>query len=178
MLHLVWPRACLSALLVAVALLSSACRTAASPSVAGPGLATVERVVDGDTVSVRLAGRTERVRLLGIDTPESVKANTPVECFAKEASARLHGLLPSEVTVRLVRDVEERDRYGRLLAYVYRQPDGLFVNLDLVRGGYAQLLTYPPNLAHVDEMRQAAGDARRAGRGLWGSCPAAASLPP
>ena len=178
MLHPVWPRACLSALLVAVALLSSACRTAASPSVAGPGLATVERVVDGDTVSVRLAGRTERVRLLGIDTPESIKADTPVECFAKEAAGRLSALLPRRATVRLVRDVEERDRYGRLLAYVYRQPDGLFVNLDLVRGGYAQLLTYPPNLAHVDEMRQAAGDARRAGRGLWGSCPAAASLPP
>ena len=148
MLHPVWPRARLSALLVAFALLTSACRPAASPDGAGPGVATVERVVDGDTVSVRLAGRTERVRLLGIDTPESVKADTPVECFAKEAADRLRGLLPSQVTVRLV------------------------------RGGYAQLLTYPPNLAHVDEMRQAAGDARRAGRGLWGSCPAAASLPP
>ena len=167
MLHPVWPRARLSALLVAFALLGSACRTAASPDVAGPGVATVERVVDGDTVSVRLAGRTERVRLLGIDTPESVKADTPIECFAKEAADRLHGLLPSQVTVRLVRDVEERDRYGRLLAYVYRQPDDLFVNLDLVRGGYAQLLTYPPNVAHADELRRAAGDARRAGRGLW-----------
>ncbi len=160
------------------ALAGAACGPAAGPAVAGPGLATVERVVDGDTVSVRLAGRTERVRLLGIDTPESVKAATPVECFAREASARLHSLLPPGVTVRLVRDVEERDRYGRLLAYVYRQPDDLFVNLDLVRGGYAQLLTYPPNVAHVDELRRAAGDARRAGRGLWGSCPAAASLPP
>ena len=163
---------------MAAALAGAGCGPSAGPAVAGAGLASIERVVDGDTVSVRLAGRTERVRLLGIDTPESVKANTPVECFAREASARLHNLLPPGVTVRLVRDVEERDRYGRLLAYVYRQPDGLFVNLDLVRGGYAQLLTYPPNLAHVDDLRQAAGDARRAGRGLWGSCPAAASLPP
>jgi len=163
---------------MAVALAGSACGPTGGPAVGGPGLATVEQVVDGDTVSVRLADRTERVRLLGIDTPESVKADTPVECFAKEAAARLSALLPRHVAVRLVRDVEERDRYGRLLAYVYRQPDDLFVNLDLVRGGYAQLLTYPPNVAHADELRQAAGDARRAGRGLWSSCPAAASLPP
>ncbi len=143
------------------------------------GNATVEAVVDGDTLAVGLGGgRRERVRLLGIDTPESVKRDTPVECFAKEAAARLRALLPAGTPVRLVRDVEERDRYGRLLAYVYRQPDGLFVNLDLVRGGYAQLLTYPPNVAHTEELRRAAGDARRSGRGLWGSCPAAASLRP
>jgi len=136
-------------------------------------------VIDGDTLTVRLAGgRRERVRLLGIDTPESVKRDTPVECYAKESAARLRALLPARTPVRLVGDVEQRDRYGRLLAYVYRQPDGLFVNLDLVRGGYAQLLTYRPNVAHADELRQAAGDARRTGRGLWGFCPAAASLPP
>jgi len=168
----------LSVLLVLV-LLGPGCG-AAGPTAGTqpPGLAIVERVVDGDTLAVRLGGRTERVRLLGIDTPESVKADTPVECYAKEAAARLRDLLPPQVTVRLVRDVEERDRYGRLLAYAYRQPDGLFVNLDLVRGGYAQLLTYPPNVAHVEELRREARAARRAGRGLWGSCPAAASLPP
>jgi len=143
------------------------------------GDAKVEKVVDGDTLAVRLAGgRRERVRLLGIDTPESVKPNTPVQCFAKEASARLRALLPAGTGVRLVRDVEERDHYSRLLSYVYRQPDGLFVNLDLVRGGYAQLLTYPPNVAHTEELRRAAGDARQSSRGLWGSCPAATSLPP
>ncbi len=150
-----------------------------SPVAGGGGNATVEAAVDGDTLAVRVdGGRRERVRLLGIDTPESVKRDTPVECFAKEAAGRLRALLPGGTPVRLVRDVEERDRYGRLLAYVYRQPDGLFVNLDLVRGGYAQLLTYPPNVAHTEELRRAAADARRAGRGLWGSCPAAASLPP
>ncbi|MEO5679648.1 MAG: thermonuclease family protein [Acidimicrobiales bacterium] len=143
------------------------------------GTATVERVVDGDTVAVRLAGgRRERVRLLGIDTPESVKPHTPVQCFAKEASSRLASLLPRASSVRLVRDVEERDRYGRLLAYLYRQPDGLFVNLDMARGGYAQLLTYPPNVAHVEELQRAVREARDARRGLWGSCPAAASLRP
>lgn len=148
----------------------------ASPAQAGTAI--VEQVVDGDTLSVRLAGRRERVRLLGIDTPESVKPQTPVECFAKEAASRLRALLPRNTTVRLVRDVEERDRYGRLLAYVYRPPEGLFVNLDLVTGGYAQVLTYPPNVAHSKELEQAAREARRTRRGLWGRCPAAGSLPP
>ena len=152
--------------------------TGTAAPVAGAN-ATVDSVIDGDTLAVRLdGGRRERVRLLGIDTPESVKPETPVECFAEEAAARLRALLPERTPVRLVRDVEERDRFGRLLAYVYRLPDGLFVNVDLVRGGYAQLLTYPPNVAHAEALRTAAADARRARRGLWGSCPAAASLPP
>ena len=152
--------------------------TSTAAAIAG-GNAIVDSVVDGDTLTVRLdGGRRERVRLLGIDTPESVKPETPVECFAKEAAARLRALLPEDTPVRLVRDVEERDRFGRLLAYVYRLPDGLFVNADLVRGGYAQLLTYPPNVAHAEALRAAAADARRARRGLWGSCPAAASLRP
>ena len=146
------------------------------PAVGGSG--SVEKVVDGDTIDVRLAGATERVRLLGIDTPESVKPETPIECFGREAASRLRALLPPRTTVRLVRDVEERDRFGRLLAYVYRQPDGLFVNLDLVRGGYAQVLTFPPNVTHAPELEQAGRDARRGARGLWGTCPAAPSLPP
>ncbi len=150
--------------------------TGPEPAVGGVG--RVHKVVDGDTLDVVLASRTERVRLLGIDTPESVKPETPVQCFAKEAATRLAALLPVDTPVRLVRDVEERDRFGRLLAYVYRQPDGLFVNLDLVRGGYAQVLTYPPNVAHAPELERAAREARRGTRGLWGSCPAAGSLPP
>jgi micrococcal nuclease len=164
-----------------VLLLAAACprlpgTSGPEPAVGGSG--RVDAVVDGDTLDVALAGRTERVRLLGIDTPESVKPDTPVQCFAKEASARLQALLPVDSPVRLVRDVEERDRFGRLLAYVYRQPDGLFVNLDLVRGGYAQVLTFPPNLAHATELERASREARRSSRGLWGSCPAATSLPP
>ena len=150
--------------------------TGPAPAVGGSG--RVEKVVDGDTIDVALAGRTERVRLLGIDTPESVKPDTPVQCFGHEASARMRALLPDRTPVRLVRDVEERDSFGRLLAYVYRQPDGLFVNLDLVRGGYAQVLTFPPNVAHAAELQRAGREARRSTRGLWGACPAAASLPP
>jgi micrococcal nuclease len=148
------------------------------PAPAAGGSAVVRRVVDGDTVAVQVGHRTEHVRLLGIDTPESVKPNTPVQCFAKKASERTAALLPPGTGVRLVRDVEERDRYGRLLAYVYRVGDGLFVNLDLVRGGYARPLTIPPNVAHTDEIVQAARAAREGGKGLWAECPAASSLPP
>ena len=137
---------------------------------AGAGAAEVVRVVDGDTIVVRLDGAEERVRLLGIDTPESVDPRSPVECFGKEAAAHTASLLPPGTPVRLVRDVEARDRYERLLAYVYRIDDGTFVNLRLVEDGYAAVLTYPPNVAHADEFVAAAGEARESGRGLWSAC--------
>jgi len=140
-----------------------------------PGNATVERVVDGDTIIVRVGGQRDRVRLIGIDTPESVKPGTPVQCFAHEASEHTKSLLPPSSAVRLVRDVEARDRYGRLLAYVYREPDGLFVNLALARDGYATTLTYPPNVAHTDEFVKAVAAARQANRGLWAHCDSAHS---
>ena len=129
----------------------------------------VARVVDGDTIRVELPSGEEAVRYIGIDTPESVKPGSPVECFAKRASAFNERLVGGE-RVRLVRDVEERDRFGRLLAYVYRERDGLFVNAELVRGGYATVATFPPNVAHVDEFRRLARRARLSGRGLWGKC--------
>jgi micrococcal nuclease len=131
--------------------------------------ATVQRVVDGDTIVVSTGGRTERVRYIGMDTPESVKPGTPVQCFAKAASVENRQLVQGE-RVKLVQDAEARDRYGRLLAYVYRERDGLFVNAELVRRGYARTLTIPPNVAHAAEFRRLAGAARRAGRGLWSRC--------
>jgi micrococcal nuclease len=138
----------------------------------GPAAAgRVVRVVDGDTIHVRVDGREETVRYIGVDTPESVKPGTPVQCFAKKASAFNHRLVDGE-KVRLVRDAEARDRYGRLLAYVYRARDNRFVNATLVRRGYAVPLTIPPNVAHAEQFRDLASAARRAGRGLWSSCPA------
>ena len=167
------PRACAIGLVV-VALSFGACGRRGAPSSAAPGTGSVARVVDGDTIRVRIGGREERVRLVGIDTPESVKPGTPVQCFALAASARTKALLPKGSAVRLVRDVEERDRYGRLLAYVYRARDDLFVNLALAREGYAVVLTVPPNVAHTDEFVAAARDAREHGRGLWSRCEAGA----
>ena len=132
--------------------------------------ATVVRVVDGDTIQVRLArGAVERVRYIGIDTPESVKPNTPVQCFAKAASAFNERLVAGR-EVTLVSDVEKRDRYGRLLAYVYRRPDGLFVNEELVRRGYARPLTIPPDVRFSALFGRLADEARRAERGLWAAC--------
>jgi len=129
----------------------------------------VVRIVDGDTIHVRLGGVEETLRYIGIDTPESVKPDSPVECFAKRASAFNERLVAGE-RVRLVRDVEERDRYGRLLAYVYRERDGLFVNAELVRRGYATVATFPPNVAHERDFKRLANRARLSGRGLWSEC--------
>ena len=128
----------------------------------------VVRVVDGDTIQVRLdGGATERVRYIGIDTPESVKPGTPVQCFAKKASHFNAGLVAGR-DVTLKTDAEERDRYGRLLAYVYAGPE--FVNRELVARGYARTLTIPPNVAHADEFARLARRAREAGLGLWRAC--------
>ena len=141
-----------------------------SPQAGGSGGGRVVRVVDGDTIKVDLGdGRPESVRYIGVDTPETVKPNTPVQCFGKAASAYNERLVEGE-SVRLRYDAERRDRYGRLLAYVYRRRDGLFVNEALVRGGYATTLTIPPNVAHADQFRSLERRARARGRGLWSVC--------
>lgn len=125
---------------------------------------TVTRITDGDTFR---AGE-ERIRLIGVDTPE---VSFGVECYGREATAALEELIPVGTEVRLVGDVEATDRYDRTLAYVYRRRDGLFVNLRLAADGFAQPLTVPPNVAHEDTFARAAADARAAGRGLWSACP-------
>src|SRR3954449_8876866 len=132
-------------------------------------LARVVRVVDGDTIVASVGGREERVRYIGMDTPEDVKPGTPVQCYSRRAAAENQRLVAGR-RVRLVEDAEARDRYGRLLAYVYRASDGLFVNAELVRRGFARPLTIAPNTAHAGEIARLAKQARRAGRGLWSRC--------
>jgi micrococcal nuclease len=140
-----------------------------TPAAGAPRTAQVLRVVDGDTIQVRLAGAKERVRFIGVDTPETVKPNTPVQCFGRAASAETHRLLDGR-TVRLVSDVESRDRYGRLLAYVYRVGDGLFVNAELARRGFARQMTIPPNVRFAGRFATLVREARLARAGLWSRC--------
>lgn len=123
--------------------------------------AVVERVVDGDTF-VLVGG--ERVRLIGVDTPESVKSGSPVECFGPAASTFLKELIAGK-TVRLVRDVSDRDRYGRLLRYAYL--GDTFINETLVRSGYATVATFPPDVRELEKFRVAEREARTAQVGLW-----------
>jgi micrococcal nuclease len=158
----------LAPVLLLVALLAGCDAATLSEEPAGrPMEGRVVRVVDGDTIHVMVDGRREKVRYIGVDTPESVKPNTPVECFAKAASAANARLVEGR-RVRLELDVEPRDRYGRLLAYVYRGET--FVNAELVRGGYATALTVPPNVDHAGRFSALAREARRAGKGLWSAC--------
>jgi micrococcal nuclease len=135
----------------------------------GRTVARVTRVIDGDTIEVRITERSEDVRLIGVDTPETLKPGTPVQCFGPRASRFAKELLEGQ-RVRLVLGVERRDDYGRLLAYVHLR--GRFVNAVLVRRGLAHSLTIPPNDRFAPFFRRLELRAARAGRGLWGACPA------
>lgn len=128
---------------------------------------TVTEVVDGDTIKVASG---ETVRLIGVDTPEVKHPSKPVGCFGQEASAYTSQLLPPGTGVRLSFDVEQFDRYGRTLAYVYRSNDALFVNDTLVNEGFAHVSTYPPNVAHALDFAASQRAARDANRGLWAAC--------
>ncbi|MGH9265493.1 MAG: thermonuclease family protein [Acidimicrobiales bacterium] len=170
------PAGAVAAVLITAAVLAG-CAQGASEPAPTVGTATgnlptgvdvvVREVVDGDTLEVTGG---ERVRLIGIDTPETKAPNQPVGCFGEEAARFTASLVPPGTPVRLVGDVEQRDRFNRLLAYVYRRADGLFVNAELLRRGFAQLLTIPPNVAHTDEFAAIAAQARTGGQGLWAAC--------
>jgi micrococcal nuclease len=151
-----------------LSLLAAACSfdTASGASLAtipdhehGESNAIVERVVDGDTIVIDIIGSHERVRLLRIDTPESVAVNRPEDCYGKESAAYLTSLLPKGTEVTLVRGVESRDQY-----------DQLFVNLDLLKRGYAGVMIYEPNSFFRKLFEDAEKDAFEAGIGLWGMC--------
>ena len=130
---------------------------------------TVVAVIDGDTIDVRIGRNVTRVRLLGIDTPETKDPRRPIQCFGPQAAARTAELLPRGTIVSLEADRETHDAFGRTLAYVHRE-DGLFVNLSLLTEGFADVLIIAPNHAHSREFRVAAAEAREAPRGLWSAC--------
>lgn len=144
--------------------------------------ALVTRVVDGDTIEARIGGEVEDVRLIGVDTPETVKPGEPVQCFGPQASGFTHSQLEGE-RVRLVFGVERRDVYGRLLAYAYIEDStldvsrpvqsptrGRFFNSVLISRGFARSLTIPPNDRFAARFERLELAAARAARGLWGAC--------
>ena len=137
--------------------------------------ASVVRVVDGDTIVIDRGNGPEKLRYIGVDTPETVKPGSPVEFMGKEASAANAALVDGR-QVLLERDISEYDRYDRLLRYVWVEdassPSGwLLVNLALVARGYAQVVTYPPDVRYVDLYLAAQRQAREEGLGLWGCRP-------
>ena len=132
---------------------------------------TVVDVVDGDTIVVAFDRDTvETVRLLGVDTPETVDPSRPEQCFGAEASSYLRSLLPSGTAVRLERDVEARDHFGRLLGYVFRSSDELFVNRALLQQGFADISIYEPNSTYESTLEAAVISARTQNIGLWDIC--------
>lgn len=136
-------------------------------------LVEVTRVIDGDTIEVVYNGQLRTVRLIGVDTPETVHPGQPVQCFGQEASAFTTTMVDrANWQVYLEKDVSESDRYDRLLRYVWLpHADGMrMLNQELISQGYAQLSTYPPDVRYVDLFRQLQADARQANTGLWGAC--------
>ncbi len=125
----------------------------------------VINIIDGDTIKINYKGRLTTVHLIGVDTPETVHPQKPVEAFGKEATYFLKNLLLGE-SIYLRFDVQRTDKYGRMLAYLYRAPDGLFVNLEIVRQGYGKVYTVFP-FRHKALFQHYGGQAQKAGRGLW-----------
>src|SRR3989338_2427140 len=131
----------------------------------------VVRVIDGDTIEIE-GGK--KVRYIGIDTPETVDPRKPVQCFGVEASNKNKELVSGK-RVRLEKDVSETDKYGRLLRYIYI--GDTFVNLELVKQGFAYSSTYPPDVKHQSQFTEAQRQAKEQNKGLWSSCPVATPTP-
>jgi len=157
---------------VALSLIMASCASTGATDNAKDQTAVgvVVRVIDGDTVDITIAGGQERIRLIGIDTPEPVDGYREAECYGIEASGYTKRMLPPGTRVHLERDIEGRDAYGRMLAYIYREQDDLFMNLDLVEGGYADDFRFEPNSTYADLFADAANTAKQLNLGFWGAC--------
>ncbi len=156
--------------LFSLLLLFCACSSSSTVDTSGQTVARVRTVIDGDTVEVSIGGHTETLRLIGVDTPETKHPTKPIECWGPEASAFTHSLLPPKTEVILVRDEHARDKFGRLLVYLYRRFDLLFINRELVRGGWARTLSIPPNTTYETVFERDLETARDQQLGLWSRC--------
>jgi micrococcal nuclease len=138
-----------------------------SPDINSTRSIKVTRVIDGDTIEIEGG---ERVRYIGIDTPETVDPRKPVQCFGVEASKKNKEMVEGKM-VRLEKDITDRDKYNRLLRYVW--VDDTFINLELVKQGFAYSYSYPPDIKYQDQFLKAQQEAREVKRGLWNACPSA-----
>ncbi|MEK7680495.1 MAG: thermonuclease family protein [Patescibacteria group bacterium] len=143
--------------------------TQSSPpdSLAPPSVSRVlvTRIIDGDTIELETG---DKVRYIGVNTPESVDPRREVQCFGIEASVYNKNLVLNK-KVRLEKDISETDKFGRLLRYIYLE-DGTFINLKLINDGYGYASAYPPDVAHSEEFVDAQRQARENGLGLWSAC--------
>jgi len=161
-------RGSIALLLIATAILLRPWETGSHPAASQHLTGRVVRAVDGDTLEVAIDdGRTETVRLIGVDTPETVKPDTPVQCFGPRASAFEHDHVEG-LRVQLLTGVEPRDYYGRLLAYVWFERR--FLEVELLRRGLARVLTFHPNDRFAHRFELIAQKASEAGKGLWNAC--------
>ncbi len=133
--------------------------------------AKVVRVIDGDTIELETG---EKVRYIGVDTPETKHPNKPVQCFGREAAQKNKELVEGK-EILLEKDISETDRYGRLLRYIYlpnpeATDEAIFVNEFLIEQGFAQVITYPPDVKYHPLLLQAQKQAQSEEKGLWGTC--------
>ena len=153
--------------------------TAASPNSRDRGSDKVVQIVDGDTLTIQHNGRNEKIRLIGIDAPESrinnktkkdaTRSNGDIETITKmgkEATLFVKKIVKPGDPVTIEFDKQTRDKYGRLLGYVY-MANGKMLNEEIVKAGYASLMTYPPNVKYQDRFLKAYREARENSRGLW-----------
>lgn len=147
-------------------------RPALPPFLSNSEIAEVSKVIDGDTIEVLINGEKYKLRYIGINTPETVDPRRSVECFGREASNENKRLVEGK-RIYLQKDISETDKYGRILRYVYLPIDDgslLFINDYLIRQGFAQASSFPPDVRFVDQFNLAQKEAKENNRGLWASC--------